>query len=256
MSKTYTPDLTPDVLDRLRDYAQLFRDDFAHKKQAAWSHVYLKGLLQDGDRKSIEPLAGRVTLPPYLDVKDPEQALQQFVNQSPWDDDALARRYRQHMAKTFASDTAIFVFDDTSFPKQGKHSVGVQWQYCGALGKKANCQVAALVHYVSPQGHFPLAMRLFLPENWIKDKKRLDQAGVPESCRQFKTKGQITLELLDMVRARRRAAGMAGGDRRRLRSLGGPAQRVGPAWVGVHRGRYRRDGGLHRRTHLGAAGAG
>jgi SRSO17 transposase len=200
MTKTYTPELTPDVLDRLRDYAQLFRDDFAHKKQAAWSHIYLEGLLQDGDRKSIEPLAGRVTLPPYLDVKDPEQALQQFVNQSPWNDDALARRYRQHMAKTFASDTAIFVFDDTSFPKQGKHSVGVQWQYCGALGKKANCQVAASVHYVSPQGHLPLAMRLFLPEDWIKDKKRLDKAGVPESFRQFKTKGQIALELLDMVR--------------------------------------------------------
>ena len=83
------------------------RDDFAHKKQAAWSHVYLEGLLQDGDRKSIEPLAGRVTLPPYLDVKDPEQALQQFVNQSPWNDDALARRYRQHMAQTFASRLGI-----------------------------------------------------------------------------------------------------------------------------------------------------
>ena len=135
MTKTYTPELTPEVLDRLRDYADLFRDDFSHKKQAAWSHVYLGGLLQDGERKSIEPLAGRVALPPDLDSKDPEQALQQFVNQSPWDDQTIARRYRRHMAQTFASDEGIFVFDDTSFPKQGKHSVGVQRQYTGSAGK-------------------------------------------------------------------------------------------------------------------------
>src|SRR3954463_2785509 len=100
MSKTYTPELTPEVLDRLRDYADVFRDDFSHKKQAAWSGVYLQGLLHDGERKSIEPLSARVTPPPDLHAKDPEQALQQFVNQSPWDDQALAKRYRQHLAKT------------------------------------------------------------------------------------------------------------------------------------------------------------
>src|SRR3954463_5316858 len=200
MSKTYTPELTPDVLDRLEQYADVFRDDFSHPKQATWSGVYLQGLLHDGERKSIEPLSGRVTLPPGLTARDPEQALQQFVNQSPWDDEVLAKRYRRHLAETFASPEGIFVFDDTSFPKQGKHSVGVQRQYCGALGKKANCQVAPSVHYVSPTGHYPLAMRLFLPDCWIKDKKRLDQAGVPGEFLQSKTKGQIALELLDTVR--------------------------------------------------------
>ena len=200
MSKTYTPELTPEVLDRLEDYAAVFRDDFSHKKQAAWSGVYLQGLLHDGERKSIEPLSARVTLPPHLNSKDPEQALQQFVNQSPWDDQALARRYRRHMAKTFASPEGIFVFDDTSFPKQGQHSVGVQRQYCGALGKKANCQVAPSVHYVSPTGHYPLAMRLFLPDRWIEDKERLDEAGVPAAVRRSRTKGAIALELLDAVR--------------------------------------------------------
>src|SRR3954447_9937910 len=200
MSKTYTPELTPDVLDRLEEYAAVFRDDFSHKKQALWSGVYLQGLLHDGERKSIEPLAGRVTLPPDLNSKDPEQALQQFVNQSPWDDPAPAKRYRKHLAGNFANPEGIFVFDDTSFPKQGKHSVGVQRQYCGALGKKANCQVAPSVHYVSPTGHYPLAMRLFLPDCWIKDKQRLDKAGVPEEYRQPKTKGEIALELLETVR--------------------------------------------------------
>jgi SRSO17 transposase len=200
MSKTYTPELAPEVLDRLEDYADVFRDDFTHKKQAAWSHVYLQGLLHDGERKSIEPLSARVTLPPGLKAKDPEQALQQFVNQSPWDDQVLAERYRKHLAKTFASPEGIFVFDDTSFPKQGKHSAGVQRQYCGALGKKANCQVAPSVHYVSPLGHYPLAMRLFLPEVWVEDEARLDEAGVPEESREFKSKGEIALELLDTVR--------------------------------------------------------
>lgn len=200
MSKTYTPELTPEVLDRLEDYAAVFRDDFTHKKQALWSGVYLQGLLHDGERKSIEPLSARVTLPPGLDAKDPEQALQQFVNQSPWDDRELARRYRRHLAKTFASPEGIFVFDDTSFPKQGKHSVGVQRQYCGALGKKSNCQVAPSVHYVGPSGHYPLAMRLFLPDCWIDDESRLDEAGVPKEFRQAKAKGAIALELLDTVR--------------------------------------------------------
>ena len=200
MSKTYTPELAPEVLDRLEAYADVFRDDFSHKKQATWSGIYLQGLLHDGERKSIEPLSARVTLPPGLDAKDPEQALQQFVNQSPWDDQVLAKRYRQHLAETFASPEGIFVFDDTSFPKQGSHSVGVQRQYCGALGKKANCQVAPSVHYVGPAGHYPLAMRLFLPESWAEDEARLDEAGVPKVFRQAKAKGSIALELLDTVR--------------------------------------------------------
>src|SRR3954462_14060911 len=200
MSKTYTPELTPEVLDRPKEYADVFRDDFSHKKQALWSGVYLQGLLHDGERKSIEPLAGRVTLPPDLNSKDPEQALQQFVNQSPRDDQALAKRYRRHLAQTFASPEGIFVIDDTSFPKQGRHSVGVQRQYCGALGKKANCQVAPSVHYVSPLGHYPLAMRLFLPDRWIEDDERLDEVDVPEVFRQSQSKGAIALELLDTVR--------------------------------------------------------
>src|ERR1044071_2553933 len=171
MSKTSTPELTPDVLQRL-----------------------------EGERKSIEPLSRRVALPPELNVKDPEQALQQFVNQSPWDEQQVLKRYRAVMAETFAAPDGIFVIDDTSFPKQGKHSVGVQRQYCGALGKRANCQCAPSVHYVSPRGHYPLAMRLYLPESWLGDSERLDKAGVPGQERRPLTKGEIALELLDQVR--------------------------------------------------------
>ena len=201
MSKTYTPELPPDVLQRLEAYAAQFRPDFARTRQAAWAHVYLHGLLIDGERKSIEPLSRRVALPAGLDVADPEQALQNFVNQAAWDERAVWTRYRAVMAETFASPKGIFVLGDTGFPKQGKHSVGAQRQYCGALGKRANCQVAPSIHYVSPEGHYPLALRLYLPEVWLGDTKRLDTAGVPEAGRRPLSKGQIALELLDEVRA-------------------------------------------------------
>jgi SRSO17 transposase len=201
MSKTYTPELTPDVLRRLEDYAAGFRDTFGFDRPARWAPVYLAGLIQEGERKSIEPMSRRVVPPPELAVKDPEQALQQFVNQSPWDEQQVLRRYRAVMARTFADPSGIFVIDDTSFPKQGKHSVGVQRQYCGALGKKANCQCAVSVHYVAPKGHYPLAMRLYLPESWLNDPARLDKAGVPEDERRPLSKGQIALEWLDEVRA-------------------------------------------------------
>jgi SRSO17 transposase len=198
--KTYTPTLDPAVLDRLREYAALFAEDFPQAKPARWAGVYLQGLLLDGERKSIEPLSHRVQLPEGLTSKDPEQALQQFVNQSPWDQLAVLRRYRTHLARTFASTEGIFLFDDVSFPKQGTHSVGVQRQYCGALGKKANCQVAVSVHYVGPTGHYPLDLQLYLPDSWLADARRLDKAGVPKDQRRPRTKSEIALELLDRVR--------------------------------------------------------
>lgn len=163
MSKTYIPELAPEVLGRLGAYADRFREDFNRPRQAQYSGVSLQGLILDGERKSIEPLSRKVTRPPGLEVADLDQALQQFVGQSTWDERSVWTRYRSVMAETFASPAGIFVVDDTSFPKQGKHSVGVQRQYCGAAGKTANCQVAPSVHYVAPKGHYPLAMRLYLP---------------------------------------------------------------------------------------------
>src|SRR5262249_8545203 len=159
-------------------------------------------LLEDGERKSIEPMSARVPRPPELvDISDPEQALQQFVNQSPWDEQKVLQRYRTVMAQSLASPRGIFVIDDTGFPKQGRHSVGVPGQYCGQLGKKANCQVAVTVPYVSPKGHFPTALRLYVPESWTTSARRLDAVGVPSESRQERTKPEIALDLLDQVRA-------------------------------------------------------
>jgi len=201
MNKTFTPELAPEVLQRLRVYADRFQDLFRYPSQFAWSGVYLRGLLQDGKRKSVEPMAHRVPRPPELrDIQDPDQALQQFLNQSPWDEQKVWKRYRREMAGTLASPQGIFVIDDTGSPKQGKHSVGVQRQYCGQLGKRANCQVAVTVHYVSPKGHFPTALQLYLPKSWTSSPERLKEAKVPEPFWGEKTKGQIALELLDQVR--------------------------------------------------------
>lgn len=209
MTKTHTPELDADVLRRLNEYASLFRYDFQRRDQARWTSIYWQGLLSDGQRKSIEPMARRVYVPQHWNIQDPDQALQQFVNQSPWDQQNHLRRYRSVMAHSFAHPKGMFLIDDTSFPKQGKHSVGVAHQYCGALGKKANCQVAVSLHYVSEKGHFPLDMRLYLPSSWVPEdgllsdehKARLDKARVPKEDRTFRPKWQIALDLLDKVRA-------------------------------------------------------
>src|SRR4028119_1061710 len=121
MNRTYTPELAPDVLDRLAEYAGLFRDDFNRPRQAAWCGVYLRGLLTDADRKSIEPMARAVPLPAGLAVADPDQALQQFLSQSTWDEQAVGRRYRARMAEAFAAPAGIFAIDDTTSPTQGEH---------------------------------------------------------------------------------------------------------------------------------------
>src|SRR3954462_8616042 len=106
--KTYTPELDAAALGRLRAYAALFAPDFPQAKPARWAGVYLEGLLLDGERKSIEPLSHRVPLPDGLASKDPEQALQQFVGQSPWDEQAVLRRYRARLAQTCASPDGVF----------------------------------------------------------------------------------------------------------------------------------------------------
>jgi SRSO17 transposase len=171
-------------------------------------------------------------------VADPEQALQPFISQSSWDEAAVAREYRATMAEALADPGGVFLLDDTTFPKAGQHSVGVQRQHCGALGKKANCQCAVSLHYVSPKGHCPLSMRLYLPAAWLNDPVRLDRAGVPLEERRDLTKGQIALERLSPSACRRLAA-PGGGGRWRLRGLGPIAPGTGGARLVLCGGRHR-----------------
>ena len=121
MGRTVTPELDGEVLERLRAYALAYRPPFPRSDQFKQGRVYLHGLLLDGERKSIEPLSRRVP-------GGNEQALQQFVNQSPWDPGPILAAYRARMAAAFAAEDGAIVVDDTGFPKQGKQSVEVARQ--------------------------------------------------------------------------------------------------------------------------------
>jgi SRSO17 transposase len=163
-----------------------------------WAGVYLQGLFLDGERKSIQPLSTRVTVPCWHG--DTEQALQQFVNQSGWDEQAVLRTYRRRLARAFADPDGVIVIDDTGFAKKGRHSVGVARQYSGTLGKTDNCQVVVSLHYAAPNGDYPLALRLFLPEPWTTQPARMEAVHVPAAEQVPQTKGEIALKLLDQVR--------------------------------------------------------
>ena len=157
-----------------------------------WADVYVRGLLLDGERKSIEPLAARV---PDGNV----QALQQLVGQSPWAWLPVWERLAQRMTAELDPEPA-WVVDDTGFPKQGAHSVGVARQYSGTLGKVGNCQVAVSLHHVGAHGHAVLGWRLYLPERWTTDPARRQAAGIPDAV-VFQPKWQLGLDLIDQARA-------------------------------------------------------
>jgi SRSO17 transposase len=120
------------------------------------AEVYLRGLIQEGERKSIEPLSRRVSLPPELAaVADPEQALQQFVSQSHWDEAAVAREYRATMAEGLADPDGVFLLDDTTFPKAGQHSVGVRAPALRGLGQESQWSVRRVAALRQLQGPLP-----------------------------------------------------------------------------------------------------
>jgi SRSO17 transposase len=157
-----------------------------------WAQVYIQGLLLDGQRKSVQPMAERI-------AGADEQALNQFLNQSPWEVAEIQRRLAQRLSEDGA-EPVYWVVDETSFPKAGDHSVGVARQYCGALGKIANCQVAVSLHWSQAEVSYPISWRLFLPEEWIKDATRRRQARIPEEV-VHRTKQTLALELIAQARA-------------------------------------------------------
>ena len=175
------------VRGRLEAFAAEMFDSMARKDQRRWGEVYLRGLMLDGRRKSIEPMAAR------LEDGD-EQGLQQFVNQSPWAWEPVRERLAERMLGEI--EPAGWVIDDTGFPKFGRMSVGVARQYCGALGKVGNCQIGVSVHAASDEASCPLDWRLFLPEEWDRDAERRANAHVPEQVR-HSPKWQLVLDMLD-----------------------------------------------------------
>ncbi len=155
---------------------------------------YLTGLLLDGDRKSIEPMAGRL-VEDSADIQAMRQRLQQCVTVSPWSDEELLLRLALK-ADAELPEVEALVVDDTGFPKKGTHSVGVQRQYSGTLGRKDNCQVATSLHLASERGSVCIGMQVYLPESWTSDRARCRAVGVPDDV-PFRTKWQISLAQID-----------------------------------------------------------
>jgi SRSO17 transposase len=145
----------------------------------------------DGRRKSIQPMAERL-------ADGNMQALQQFVNQSPWEWTPVRRRIAERLCEAIRPE--VWVIDDVSFPKCGTASVGVARQYCGALGKRANCQVAVSVHAATDNASCLLEWELFLPEEWVHDDRRRQRAGIPERGGHV-SKTHLALGLLDQLAA-------------------------------------------------------
>jgi len=155
--------------------------------QRAKGEQYVRGLLLEGRRKSIQPMAARL-------ADGDEEGLQHFITDSPWDDEPVRRRLAQRMTAEIEPDG--WIVDDTGLPKDGRCSPGVAHQYCGALGKTANCQVLVSVNAASDRASCPLQWRLFLPQSWDHDEQRRGRARIPEAVR-HRAKWQLALDIID-----------------------------------------------------------
>src|SRR5438874_7559752 len=153
---------------------------------------YCTALLLPGERKSVEPMAAR--LAPH-DVRRVHQSLHHLVADAPWNDEEMLAQVRREVLPAMQKHGPVvaWIIDDTGFPKQGKHSVGVARQYCGELGKSDNCQAAVSLSVSTWNSSLPVAWRLYLPEVWCEDAERCRRAGVPEEIG-FQTKPEIALE--------------------------------------------------------------
>lgn len=170
-------------------WLEAFKECFGHRAQVLALRRYVQGLLSDSSRKSMEAMLARVTDPGAY------QAFQHFITDAPWNADVVWRRLRAVIPER----EGLLIFDGTSFPKQGPYSVGVARQYCGALGKIANCQVAVTAALWTGARAYLLGAALYVPEAWLTPTAR-DRARIPATIT-FQEKWRQALLLLRQVRA-------------------------------------------------------
>ncbi len=189
------------VRPRLEAFAAEMLGSLARRDQRAKGELYLRGLMLDGRRKSMQPMAERLGVD--------HQQLQQFVSSSTWD----YAKVRERLARWAASHISpeAYAIDDVGFPKDGYDSPGVARMYCGALGKRGNCQIGVSVNLVSDRASSAVDWRLFLPESWDDAKntddallagairRRRAKAGIPDTAR-HREKWRLALDMLDEVR--------------------------------------------------------
>ena len=204
MSTEIVPDICPppewklseedihQMVDELERYYQEFEPAFERCDQAAHGWVYLKGLLSDLPRKVTERIALRFG----VNVR----SLQHFIGQSPWSGEGLLKKHQARVVETLGEADGVVLVDESGIVKQGAHSVGVAWQWCGSVGKVANSQVGVYLGYASRKGHSFLDARLYLPGVWFEETHQpLRQAcGIPEELG-YQTKPEIGLDLLEQA---------------------------------------------------------
>ena len=175
-------------------YVEGLASVIGHKDREGPLRDYCLGLMMPCERKSVEPMAA-VTAPGRVAAQ--HQSLLHFIGQGCWSDERVLAKVREMVLPQIEQHGAIsaWIIDDTSFPKQGRHSVGVARQYCGQLGKQDNCQVAVSLSLANRHASLPVAWRLYLPQEWAGDSARRRKAGVPDDV-VFKTKPEIALEQL------------------------------------------------------------
>ncbi len=179
---------------RFAGYVEGLASVIGHKDREGPLRDYCTGLMMPCERKSVEPMAA-VTAPARVAAQ--HQSLLHFVGEGRWSDAPVLAKIREMVLPQMQRHGPIeaWIIDDTGFPKQGRHSVGVARQYCGQLGKEDNCQVAVSLSLANRHASLPVAYRLYLPQEWANDHARLRKAGVPEDIG-FKTKHEIALDQL------------------------------------------------------------
>src|SRR5260370_1290184 len=211
---------------RFRGYIDELAGAVEHPLRKRQLEDYCVGLMGPSERKSVEPMAA-VTAPDQTSAQ--HQSLLHFVGQSEWSDAKVLAKVRELVLPAIERHGPIeaWIIDDTGFPKQGKHSVGVASQYCGQLGREGNCQVAVSLSVANRHASLPVAYRLYLPRHWAEDRARRRKAGIPARLR-FMSKPKIALEQIKAALAAPIAPGVVlmdadygrdGNLRRELRAL-------------------------------------
>lgn len=182
------PQVFAEVSLRLEQFMQPFVDNLARQEQVGHALTFVRGLLSDLEHRNVESIAYR--------FGQDRMPLQWFIGVSRWDDQPLRQELTRQIARDLGDPEGVLVFDPSAFPKSGRNSVGVARQWCGRLGKVDNCQVAVYLGYVSRHEHALVDTRLYLPQEWTKDKARLKKAGVPQGTK-YRTRHELALEMLD-----------------------------------------------------------
>ena len=182
------PQVFRGVVERMKKFVRPFADLLRLPAQREHAADYVSGLVSDLARKNVESIA-------YRQDQD-RRNLQHFVGGAEWDHQPLFTELGRQVGQEIGEADGVIVFDPSAFPKKGKQSVGVARQWCGRLGKIDNCQVAVYMGYVTRSDHVLVNTRLYLPEEWTHDRKRMKAAGVPKGIR-FQTRHAQALEMLD-----------------------------------------------------------